>query len=87
MFGNKKLLNLLNKTAIQYNISLGGLDIFPASKQMTVTKFAANKLGISSIQLEINKRLRKPDSNPKEFEILIKFLSKYISLILKEKIF
>lgn len=87
LFGNNELLNLLNKTAVQYNISLGDLDIFSASKQMTVTKFAAKKLGISSLQLEINKRLRKPDSNPEKFEILTKFLSKYISLILKEKIF
>ena len=59
-------------------ISLGGLDVFPAAKQMTVTKYAARVLGVPAMQLEINRRLREPDKNQEDFIKLIKFLRDYI---------
>jgi len=59
-------------------ISVGGLDVFPAAKQMTVTKYAARNLGIPSIQLEINHILREPEKTPVEFIKLVKFLRGFI---------
>ena len=62
------------KIANASKISIGGLDVFPAAKQMTVTKYAARKLKIPSIQLEINRKLREPEKNPGNFIKLAKFL-------------
>ncbi len=59
-------------------ISIGGEDVFPAAKQMTVTKYAARQLGVPSIQLEINRRLREPEQSPLEFVKLTKFLKDFI---------
>jgi hypothetical protein len=62
------------KIANASKISIGELDVFPAAKQMTVTKYAARKLKIPSIQLEINRKLREPEKNPGNFIKLAKFL-------------
>ncbi len=82
---NKEFLlehnNFLDELAHQASlnvISVGGLDVFPAAKQMTVTKYAARNLGIPSIQLEINRRLREPEKTPEEYIKLVKFLRGFI---------
>jgi len=71
-------LDELERTASLNEISVGGLDVFPAAKQMTVSKYAARVLRVPSIQLEINRRLREPERMPDEFIKLVKFLRVYI---------
>ena len=71
-------LNELERQASLNDISIGGLDVFPAAKQMTVTKFAARVLEVPSIQLEINRRLREPENRPDDFMKLVKFLKGFI---------
>ena len=76
--GNDNYLEELDKASTLNEITIGGLDVFPAAKQMTVTKFAAKKLGIPAIQLEINRQLREPNNNPEQFIKLIRLLKVYI---------
>ena len=71
-------LNELERQASLNDISIGGLDVFPAAKQMTVTKFAARVLEVPSIQLEINRRLREPAHRQDDFMKLVKFLKGFI---------
>lgn len=78
LLGNNDHFNVLGTCAELNGISIGGLDVFPAAKQMTVTKYAARVLGIPSVQIEINRRLREPEKAPQEFIKLIKFLRDYI---------
>jgi gamma-glutamylcyclotransferase (GGCT)/AIG2-like uncharacterized protein YtfP len=78
LLGCDNYLDELQKRAGSSNISVGGLDVFPAAKQMTVTKYAARKLNIPSIQLEINRNLREPDKKPGDFMRLVKFLGDLI---------
>jgi hypothetical protein len=78
LIGHDNYLDELERAATLNGISIGGLDVFPAAKQMTVTKYAARKLGIPAIQLEINRRLRDPEKRPDDFMKLIKFLRGFI---------
>ena len=71
-------LEELENAALLNEISIGSLDLFPAAKQMTVTKYAARVLGIPSVQLEINRGLREPEKAPQDFIKLIKFLRDFI---------
>lgn len=68
----------LRLSAESNGISLGSPDVFPASRQMTVTRFAATKLDVPSIQLEINQSLRQPESSPADFVRLVNFLTDFI---------
>ena len=80
LLGNNHLFKLLERTAKENNISIGSLNKFKAVKQNTVTKFGARILKVSSLQLEINKKLRKPKDDPDKFIDLINFLSDFASL-------
>lgn len=81
LMGKDFYLNKLQQAAELSNVFLGSLDVFPAARQLTVTKFAATKLGVPAMQIEINRRLRQPEGNPNQFEKLVEFLSSYISSI------
>ncbi|MFI5323830.1 MAG: gamma-glutamylcyclotransferase [Thermodesulfobacteriota bacterium] len=76
--GRHRYLAELERVAEMNNVSLGSTTVFPAARQMTVTRFVATKLGIPSMQLEINQALRQPEENPTEFIKLVKFLSGFI---------
>lgn len=78
LFGNDFYLHKLEQSAKSNNLAIGGLHIFPASTQMTITKFVARNLEIPAMQIEINERLRHPEINPSEFERLVRFLTNYI---------
>jgi gamma-glutamylcyclotransferase (GGCT)/AIG2-like uncharacterized protein YtfP len=78
LLGNDFYLAKLEESVESEGFILGGLHVFPASRQMTIAKFLARNLGIPALQLEINKRLRRPESNPSGFERLVKFLKNYI---------
>src|SRR3972149_3329383 len=78
LIGNNSYLHKLNDSAKSNGLVLGGLNVFPASIQMTVTKFVATKLGIPTMQVEINERLRDPEGNPSQFEKLVRFLTDYV---------
>ncbi|MEW6145259.1 MAG: gamma-glutamylcyclotransferase family protein [Thermodesulfobacteriota bacterium] len=79
-FLNGKLgtLNELASAAESKGIILGSPDVFPASRQLTVTRYSAVKLGVPSMQLEINQRLRQPESAPSDFVRLVGFLRDFI---------
>lgn len=79
LLGNGSVMNALKSASENYGIVIGGEDVFPAARQMTVTKYAARKHGVPSIQLEIVRELRKPDSSPKDFLRLTKFLNEFIT--------
>jgi len=81
LVGNDIYLDKLFQAAKDKDISIGGLDIFPASRQMTVTKFVARQLGIPAIQIEVNEKLRTPDDSPADFERLVEFLSKFMKSV------
>ncbi len=76
LIGNGFYLHKLEDSA--NGLALGDLHVFPASNQMTVTKFVAQKLEIPAMQLEINERLRHPESNSNGFEKLVTFLTEYL---------
>ena len=78
LLGNESCIEDLKTVAELNHVSLGGLEIFPAAKQMTVTKFAARELKVPSIQLEINRNLRQPDKNPEQFIRLVKMLKELV---------
>lgn len=78
LLGQENYLADLIQIANVSKISIGGLDVFPAAKQMTVTKYAARKLKVPSIQLEISRKLREPEKNPGDFVKLVKFLKQFI---------
>jgi len=75
---HSNFLDELERAAALNEISIGRLDVFPAAKQMTVTKYTARELGIPAIQLEINLRLREPEKRPDDFIKLVKFLRGFI---------
>jgi len=83
LLGNSGILEDLTDSAVKFGIKCGGLDKFPASKQQTVTKYCASKLGIPSMQLEINKKYRQPDKYPEKFLTLIVFLKDFLEKIKK----
>lgn len=74
----RSALDGLRLSAVSKDITLGSPDVFPASRQMTVTRFAATKLDVPSMQLEINQSLRQPDVAPERFVILVNFLTDFI---------
>lgn len=74
----RSALDELRFSAASNDISLGSRDVFPAARQMTVTRYAANKLGVPAIQLEINRSLRQPESAPADFVRLVNFLRDFI---------
>jgi gamma-glutamylcyclotransferase (GGCT)/AIG2-like uncharacterized protein YtfP len=78
---NDLYLYELEKSVKSNGLTLGGFHVFSASRQMTITKFVARNLRIPAMQLEINKNLRHPESNPFDFEKLINFLTRYILYI------
>jgi gamma-glutamylcyclotransferase (GGCT)/AIG2-like uncharacterized protein YtfP len=78
LLGHDNYLEELERAASLNDISIGGLDVFPAAKQMTVAKFAARTLGVPSIQFEINRRLREPEKSPDDFMKLVKFLKGFV---------
>jgi gamma-glutamylcyclotransferase (GGCT)/AIG2-like uncharacterized protein YtfP len=81
LFGDDFYLYKLQESAESNGLILGGLYHFPASVQMTVTKFVSRNLGIPAMQIEISERLRQPEINPSEFEKLVKCLTEYICSI------
>jgi gamma-glutamylcyclotransferase (GGCT)/AIG2-like uncharacterized protein YtfP len=76
--GKHGYLAELERAAELNSVSLGSTDVFPAARQMTVTRFSAATLGIPSMQLEINQSLRQPDENPLNFIRLVNFLRAFI---------
>jgi hypothetical protein len=74
----RQALKDLALSAGSAGVSLGSPDVFPASRQMTVTRYSAAKLGVPSMQLEINQCLRKPGSAPSDFVRLVGFLKDFI---------
>ena len=76
--GRPGSLGELGQAARSNGISLGSADVFPASKQRTVTRFSATTLGVPSMQLEINRNLRRPESAPADFVKLVNFLRDFI---------
>lgn len=79
LLGNESLFDKLIGSSKRLGIRLGSPEIFPASRQMTVAKFAAKKLGIPGMQIEISERLRTPDKLPKHFDKLVRFLADFLS--------
>ena len=55
----------------------------PAFKQQTVTKYSATQLNIPSMQIEINKKYRKPDNSPEKFLDLVLFIREFLEKIKK----
>jgi hypothetical protein len=78
LLGNNFYLDKLEESVESEGFILGGLHVFPGSRQMTIAKFVARNLRIPAMQLEINRILRHPESNPSQFEKLVKFLSQYV---------
>lgn len=74
----RSALDELRFSAASKGISLGSEDVFPAARQMTVTRFAANKLGVPAMQIEISRTLRQPESAPSDFVRLVNFLRDFI---------
>jgi hypothetical protein len=75
----RQALKDLALSAGSAGVSLGSPDVFPASRQMTVTRYSAAKLGVPSMQLEINQNLRLPESMPSDFIKLVNFLKEFIA--------
>lgn len=71
--------------AQEHGIEAGGADVFPAARQMTVAKFAANRFSVPAIQIEISDRLRMPWRREKEFRLLIGFLLGFVEKVISEK--
>jgi len=76
--GRSESLFELSQAAQSNGISLGSMGVFPAAKQMTVTRFSATRLGVPSMQLEINRDLRRPEIAPADFVKLVNFLKEFI---------
>jgi gamma-glutamylcyclotransferase (GGCT)/AIG2-like uncharacterized protein YtfP len=81
LIGNNLYFDKLKDTVHSNGFILGGFHVFPATRQMTVTKYVATNLGIPAMQIEINKRLREPESKPERFEKLVNSLTDYINYI------
>jgi gamma-glutamylcyclotransferase (GGCT)/AIG2-like uncharacterized protein YtfP len=77
LLGNESVLDRLVECSERFGIRLGSSKIFPASRQMTVTKFVARKLRITSMQIEISEELRAPETFPKRFGKLVRFLTDF----------
>lgn len=81
LLGKCEALSELRKRSLINEIDLGGLEVFPASKQMTVAKFVARNFSVPSMQLEINRALRQPETNPGDFNKLLDLLCGYVSFL------
>lgn len=79
--GRPGSLDELGQAARSNGVSLGSTDVFPASKQRTVTRFSATRLGVPSMQLEINRNLRRPETAPADFIKLVNFLKDFIGCL------
>lgn len=79
LFGNGHYLDLLGHHAERNSLRMGGTHVFPAVRQMTVAKYAAGKLNIPAMQIEINKRLRDPEKDPESYISLLYCLSDFIA--------
>ena len=79
--GRSGALGELGQAAQSNGISLGSLDVFSAARQKTVTRFSATRLGVPSMQLEINQNLRRPESSPADFVRLVNFLRDFIGCL------
>ncbi len=79
LLGKEHYFDALLSSSVSLGVSIGGEDVFPAARQMTVTKYAARNLGVPSMQLEIVRELRSPVSSPEGFEKLVQFMQDFIS--------
>ena len=71
--------------AEEHGIVAGGGGIFPAARQMTVAKFAANRFSVPAIQIEISDRFRMPWRREEEFRRLIGFFLGFIEKVISER--
>ncbi|MCI0481859.1 MAG: gamma-glutamylcyclotransferase, partial [Candidatus Dadabacteria bacterium] len=76
--GRPGSLGELGQAAQSNGISLGSVYVFPAARQKTVTRYSATRLGVPSMQLEINRNLRRPETAPSDFVKLVNFLKEFI---------
>jgi gamma-glutamylcyclotransferase (GGCT)/AIG2-like uncharacterized protein YtfP len=81
LLGNDAYLIKLEELVKSSGLILGGTQVFPASRQMTITKFISSRLSIPAMQVEISERLRQPDKNPSEFVTLVRILRDLICSI------
>ncbi len=79
LLGNESLFDRLVECSERFALRLGSSKIFPASRQMTVTKFVARELGIPGMQIEIGEELRMPDKLPNSFGKLVRLLTDFLS--------
>ena len=79
------VLDMFYLAAEEHGIAAGGAYIFPAARQMTVAKFAANRFSVPAIQIEISDRLRMPWRREEEFRRLIGFFLGFIKKVISEK--
>ncbi|MCY4262262.1 MAG: gamma-glutamylcyclotransferase [Candidatus Dadabacteria bacterium] len=85
LLSSTDILSKFYLCAKRYGISAGSAEIFPATMQMTVAKFAAKRFSVPAIQIEISDRLRMPWRREEEFRQLIGFLLEFISELVPEK--
>lgn len=78
LHGNPFIIDDFYKTAKDLNLTVGDENVFPAARQDTVAKYCYRRLGIPSVQIEINKRNRKPLTEPANFISTLVFLESYI---------
>jgi gamma-glutamylcyclotransferase (GGCT)/AIG2-like uncharacterized protein YtfP len=83
LLGHTEILDDFYRISAKYGISIGSLDKFPALKQQTVTKYCATQLKIPSMQIEINKKYRKPNNSPEKFLDLVQFIRHFLEEIKK----
>lgn len=81
LLGSESTINKLGEASERFGIRLGSPKIFPASRQMTVTKFVARKLGVPGMQIEISKELRNPAKFPERFDRLVSFIVDFLSAV------
>jgi len=79
--GYRFLMTDLEKVLNENNIKIGGTDVFPAYRQHTVSRFVNSELKIPSMQIEINKKYRDPESDSHLFEKLINTLVEYLKTV------
>ena len=78
LLSSPDVLDNFYMSAREHEIAAGGTDIFPATRQKTVAKFAANRFSVPAIQIEISDRLRMPWRREKEFRRLIRFFLGFV---------
>ncbi|ACV61985.1 hypothetical protein Dtox_1099 [Desulfofarcimen acetoxidans DSM 771] len=78
-----ELLLYLENCLNFYGVSDLSRDYFPAAKQHTVTRFVCENTDIPAIQLEINRRYRRPYEKPADFCRLLAALLDFSNLFKK----